>query len=176
MAVKFSNNFSTSLVSNISSSAATVELQTVSGLPTLAAGDHTYLTFDTGSNSPTIEIVKVTAINVGTNEVTIERAQDNTTASTFAAGTIVELRMCAILLSEFLQQDGDGSNLTDVRAETVEVNVKNVSGGSLAKGTPVHQTGTSGAATFEVVAADKDTSTQAIGRIQWKVKGLFGIT
>ena len=154
MAVKFSNNFSTVLVSSISSSATVIELQSVSGLPTLAAGDHTYLTFDTDTNSPTIEIVKVTAINTTTNEVTVVRGQDNTSASAFAAGTAVELRMCAILLSEFLQEDGDGSNLTDVRAETVEVNVKNVSGGSLAKGTPVHQTGTSGAATFEVVAAD----------------------
>jgi hypothetical protein len=154
MAVKFSNNFSTVLVSSISSSATVIELQSVSGLPTLAAGDHTYLTFDTDTNSPTIEIVKVTAINAGTNEITVVRGQDNTSASAFAAGTAVELRMCAILLSEFLQEDGDGSNLTDVRAETVEVNVKNVSGGSLAKGTPVHQTGTAGAATFEVVAAD----------------------
>jgi len=154
MAVKFSNNFSTVLVSSISSSATVIELQSVSGLPTLAAGDHTYLTFDTDTNSPTIEIVKVTAINAGTNEITVVRGQDNTSASAFAAGTAVELRMCAILLSEFLQQDGDGSNLQDVRAETVEVNVKNVSGGPLAKGTPVHQTGTSGATTFEVVAAD----------------------
>jgi hypothetical protein len=154
MAVKFSNNFSTVLVSSISSSATVIELQSVSGLPTLGAGDYTYLTFDTDTNSPTIEIVKVTAINAGTNEITVVRGQDNTSASAFAAGTAVELRMCAILLSEFLQEDGDGSNLTDVRAETVEVNVKNVSGGSLAKGTPVHQTGTAGAATFEVVAAD----------------------
>lgn len=172
MAVKFSNNFSTVLVSSISSSATVIELQSVSGLPTLGAGDYTYLTFDTDTNSPTIEIVKVTAINTGTNEVTVVRGQDNTSASAFAAGTAVELRLSAILLNDvsdeasvtdwgdilnkpsLLLTDGDGSNLTDVRAETVEVNVKNVSGGSLAKGTPVHQTGTAGAATFEVVAAD----------------------
>jgi hypothetical protein len=172
MAVKFSNNFSTALVSSISSSDTVIELLSVSGLPTLGAGDYTYLTFDTDTNSPTIEIVKVTAINAGTNEVTVTRAQDGTTASSFAAGTKVELRLSAILLNDvsdeasvtdwgdilnkpsLLLTDGDGSDLTDVRAETVEVTVKNVSGGSLAKGTPVHQTGTSGAATFEVVAAD----------------------
>jgi hypothetical protein len=172
MAVKFSNNFSTALVSSISSSDTVIELLSVSGLPTLGAGDYTYLTFDTDTNSPTIEIVKVTAINAGTNEVTVTRAQDGTTASSFAAGTKVELRLSAILLNDvsdeasvtdwgdilnkpsLLLTDGDGSDLTDVRAETVEVTVKNVSGGSLAKGTPVHQTGTSGSATFEVVAAD----------------------
>jgi len=48
----------------------------------------------------------------------------------------------------YLVSDGDGSDLQDVRAETVEVNLKNVSGSSIAKGTPVHQTGTSGTATF----------------------------
>jgi hypothetical protein len=53
----------------------------------------------------------------------------------------------------YLVSDGDGSDLQDVRAETVEVNLKNVSGSSIAKGTPVHQTGTSGTATFEVVPA-----------------------
>ena len=58
----------------------------------------------------------------------------------------------------YLVSDSDGSDLQNVRAETIEVNVKNVSGGSLAKGTPVHQTGTSGAATFEVVAADASSA------------------
>ena len=50
--------------------------------------------------------------------------------------------------------DGDGSDLLNVRAETVEVVLKNVSGSTIPKGTPVHQTGTSGAATFEVVPAN----------------------
>jgi hypothetical protein len=54
----------------------------------------------------------------------------------------------------YLVSNSDGSDLQDVRAETVEVTIKNVSGAPIAKGTPVHQTGTSGASTFEVVAAD----------------------
>ena len=202
MAVKFSNNFATTLAGSITSTATTLPLTTVSGLPTLGVGDYTYLTLETGGLAPTIEIVKVTAINSGANEVTVVRAQDGTTASSFTSGDKVELRVSAILLNDLsdeasvtlwadvqnkpdptltltgdvtgtvtftdlgngsmattasadlLRVDGDGSDLTDVRAETIEVNVKNVSGGSLAKGTPVHQTGTSGSATFEVVAAD----------------------
>lgn len=172
MAVKFSNNFATTLAGSITSTATTLPLTTVSGLPTLGVGDYTYLTLETGGLAPTIEIVKVTAINSGANEVTVVRAQDGTTASSFSSGDKVELRVSAILLNDLsdeasvtdwgdilnkpslLLTNGDGSDLTDVRAETVEVTVKNVSGGSLAKGTPVHQTGTSGASTFEVVAAD----------------------
>jgi hypothetical protein len=123
MAVKFSNNFSTSLVNNISSSATVVELQTVSGLPTLGAGDHTYLTFDTGSNSPTIEIVKVTAINAGTNEVTIERAQDNTTASAFAVGTIVEQRVNAAVIND-LSYGADETSYDNTESGLVASNVQ----------------------------------------------------
>jgi len=66
--------------------------------------------------------------------------------------------MTATASADLLRVDGDGSDLLNVRAETVEVTVKNVSGGSLAKGTPVHQTGTSGAATFEVVAANASSA------------------
>ena len=51
----------------------------------------------------------------------------------------------------YLVSDSDGSDLQNVRAETVEVTLKNVSGASIAKGTPVHQTGTSGSSTFEVI-------------------------
>ena len=206
MAVKFSNNFSTFLSGGITASDTTITLQSVSGLPTLGSGDYTYLTIDSDTVSPTLEIVKVTAVNTGTGEVTVTRAQDGTTASSFSSGAKVELRLTAILLNDvsdeasttdwpdvlnkpdptltitgditgsatftdlasasltatasadLLRVDGDGSDLTDVRAETVEVTVKNVSGGSLAKGTPVHQTGTSGSSTFEVVAANASSA------------------
>lgn len=206
MAVKFSNNFSTFLSGNITASDTTITLQSVSGLPTLGAGDYTYLTIDSDTVAPTLEIVKVTAVNTGTGEITVTRAQDGTTASSFSSGAKVELRLTAVLLNDvsdeasvtnwadvqnkpdptltltgdvtgtatftdlasaslattasadLLRVDGDGSDLLNVRAETIEVTVKNVSGGSLAKGTPVHQTGTSGSSTFEVVAANASNS------------------
>jgi hypothetical protein len=51
-----------------------------------------------------------------------------------------------------------------VRAKTIYENVKNVSGGSLAKGTPVTQVGIAGAATVTVEAARADDPTKlAIG-------------
>jgi len=202
MAVKFSNNYSTTLSAGINSTTTTVVVQSVSGLPTLGVGDYTYLTIDTDTATPTLEVIKVTAVNAGTNTLTVVRGQDGTTAASFSTGTKVELRVNAALLNDLsdeasvtewadvlskpdptltltgdvtgsatftdlasasltatasadiLRVDGDGSDLQNVRAETVEVTVKNVSGGSLAKGTPVHQTGTSGSSTFEVVAAN----------------------
>jgi len=49
---------------------------------------------------------------------------------------------------------GDGSDLTDVRAESVEVTLKNVSGANIAAGYPVHATGYSGSGEVECVLAD----------------------
>lgn len=206
MAVKFSNNFSTFLSSSITSSDTTITLQSVTGLPTLSSGDYLYLTLDSGGVTPVIEVIKVTAIDVGAKQLTAVRAQDGTTASSFTSSAKAELRLTAALLNDvsdeasvtnwadvqdkpdptltltgdvtgtatftdlasaslattasadLLRVDGDGSDLLNVRAETIEVTVKNVSGGSLAKGTPVHQTGTSGSSTFEVVAASASNS------------------
>ena len=45
MAVKFSNNFATTLAGSITSTATTLPLTTVSGLPTLGVGDYTYISF-----------------------------------------------------------------------------------------------------------------------------------
>lgn len=54
--------------------------------------------------------------------------------------------------------DGDGSDLTDVRAKTIEVAIKNVSAGPIDKGYPVHATGYSGSGEVEVVLADAANS------------------
>ena len=172
MAVKFSNNFSTFLSGGISPTDTTITLQSVAGLPSLGTGDYTYLTIDSDTFPPTLEVVKVTAIDAVTEQVTVERGQDGFTPAFFASGAKVELRLSAILLNDvadeasvtnwadilnkpnLLLTDGDGSDLQDVRAETLEVIIKNVSGAEIAKGTPVHQTGFAGAGTFEVVPAD----------------------
>jgi len=114
MAVKFSNNFSTELASAITSSATSIQLLSVSGLPTLGAGDYTYLTIDTDTASPTIEVVKVTAINTSTKVVTVVRGQDGTTASAFGAGIKVELRLNAALLND-VATEASQTDWTDVQ-------------------------------------------------------------
>jgi len=100
MAVRFSNNFSTLLAGSISSSSTTIPLQGVVGFPTLGPDDRTYLTIDSGGSPPTIEVVKVTAVNLATSEVTVVRGQDGTSASAFSSGAVVELRLTAALLND----------------------------------------------------------------------------
>jgi hypothetical protein len=123
MAVKFSNNFSTFLSGGITASDTTITLQSVSGLPTLGSGDHTYLTIDSDTVSPTLEIVKVTAVNTGTGEVTVTRAQDGTTASSFSSGAKVELRLTAILLND-LSYGADETSYDNTASGLVASNVQ----------------------------------------------------
>jgi hypothetical protein len=97
MAVKFSNNASTQLSAAITTSATSVVVVDSSELPTLSAGDHTYVTLaDAGGTK--IEVVKVTAI--ASNTLTVIRGQDNTSALAFSAGDLCELRLTAALLTD----------------------------------------------------------------------------
>lgn len=66
---------------------------------------------------------------------------------------------------------GDGSNITGVVAgsKSVRIEVKNTSGGTLAKGTPVYATGTVGASTIVEVSAsraDTPTTMPALGLLE----------
>lgn len=98
MAVKFANNVSTTLSAAINATQTTISVADASGLPTLSSGDYVYLTLDTDTNSPTIEVVKVTAIS--SNDLTVVRGQDGTTASSFSNGTKIELRVTAAALDD----------------------------------------------------------------------------
>ena len=98
MAVKFANNVSTTLSAAINATQTTISVADASGLPTLSSGDYVYLTIDTDTTTPTIEVVKVTAVS--SNDLTVVRGQDGTTASSFSNGTKVELRVTAAALDD----------------------------------------------------------------------------
>lgn len=98
MSVKFSNNFSTSLSSAINTTTTSISLVDASGMPTIGANDYAYVTLDTDTDSATIEVVKVTGVS--SNTLTVVRGQDGTTASSFSAGTKVELRVTAAALDD----------------------------------------------------------------------------
>lgn len=94
MGIQFTNNAVSSLASGISSSDVSITVATGEGsqFPSIsAAGDYFYITLDSGAG--TREIVKVTARSGDT--MTIVRARDNTTASSFLADARVELRPIA---------------------------------------------------------------------------------
>ena len=103
MVMKFTNNATSTLASNITSIATSLTVAGGGGalFPTLTASDYFYCTL--ANSSGTIEIIKVTARS--TDTFTITRAQDNTVASAFTAGDKVELRLVAASLNDLPKLD-----------------------------------------------------------------------
>ena len=96
MSVVFANNAATTLAAAITStSATTITVTSSSSFPSLSGSEYFYATIDDGSNK---EIVKIT--NVSSETWTVVRAQDGTSARTFANGVDVELRNNAAMLSD----------------------------------------------------------------------------
>ncbi len=81
------NNYLTTITGSITNASTTLVASTVTGFPTIGAGVVTYLTLQNGSD---IEIVKATS-NSGTT-ITIVRAQEDTIAKSFAAGSTLSIR------------------------------------------------------------------------------------
>ena len=146
MAIKFTNNATSTLASGIASGATSLTVATGQGalFPTLS-GDYFYCTLSNTAN--TIEIVKVTARS--TDTFTIVRAQDNTTASAFVTGDKVELRLVAAVLSNTAILDQ--TNVFSA-AQTVNIN------GTVGATTPAVATVT----TLTATADSSFTSTGAL--------------
>jgi hypothetical protein len=90
------NNFTTTLTNNITNSATTFDLVSVTGLATaLASCDFVPMTIDDGSN---IEIIHVTGLS--TNTVTCVRGQEGTSGTAFSAGAAIEVRATADAISK----------------------------------------------------------------------------
>jgi hypothetical protein len=110
MAIKFSNNASAPLASGINNSVVALSVTTGQGnlFPTLSGSDYFYATLVDSSNN--IEVIKVTARSG--DSMTIVRAQDGTTARSYAAGDKIEVRVTAAGLAAIQQEAIDGSTST----------------------------------------------------------------
>ena len=97
MAIKFTNNASTTLSAGINNSVTSIGVADGSVFPTLGTGDITYVTFDDDTNT---KVVKVTARSG--NTLTVVRAQDGTSARSFSSGDKAELRITAALMNEVI--------------------------------------------------------------------------
>lgn len=100
MAVKFSNNASTSVSNALSAGSETVECASLSAFPSLGSGDYTYATIAKLATPADSEIVKITAITG--NTATVVRSQQGTTALAFGVGDTFELRMTAGLVEDYV--------------------------------------------------------------------------
>jgi hypothetical protein len=103
MPAKFTNNASAPLAASINTTSASITVTTGYGalFPSLAAGEYFYATLTNSSNA--IEIVKATARSGDT--LTVTRAQEGTTALSWAAADKIELRITAADLANFPQLD-----------------------------------------------------------------------
>ena len=93
MSIRWTNNAASVLASDITAGTLSITVTTGHGdrFPEVVAPHYFMATLvDTSGNR---EIVKVTARTSGSNTMTIERAQEGTSARSFATGDIVELRI-----------------------------------------------------------------------------------
>ena len=105
--IKFTNNARTLLsTGSLADDATSVSVDDGSVFPALSSGNYFYATLERASDSTTREIVKVTARSG--NTLTIVRAQDNTSATTFSADDIIELRVVAKAMEDI--RDAIGTN------------------------------------------------------------------
>ncbi|MFA6039897.1 MAG: hypothetical protein WC733_00155 [Methylophilus sp.] len=125
MGYKVLNNAYSTLAISINAAVTSLTVATGHGdrFPVIAGADYTYITLEDASSN--IEIVKVTARATSSDVLTIERAQDGTTARSWAAGDIVELRVIAALLDLAIAHvdDTSGAHLASAITNTPSGNV-----------------------------------------------------
>lgn len=95
MAYKAANNAYATLAVGMDTVATTLQVATGKGVlfPEIVAPNHTYVTAENASGD--IEVMKVTDHPLGSDSMTVIRAQDGTTAKTWIIGDVVECRPCA---------------------------------------------------------------------------------
>ena len=123
MGLLFKNNAETTLSSGINNSVTTVPVASAAVFPTPDANNVFFATIEEGN---TVEVVKVTGIS--SNDLTVVRAQDNTSAAAFGAGAKVELRLTAKILemgtSSLTDLDGDTQILVEEAADEDKIKFK----------------------------------------------------
>ena len=99
MAVKYSNNATTTLPGAITNSATSITVTDGSTFPAISSPDYAYLTL---ASATATEVVKCT--NRAGNVLTVLRAQEGTTASAFTTDDRVELRLTSAMLTDVLAE------------------------------------------------------------------------
>ena len=112
MGLLFKNNAETTLSSGINNSTTTIPVASAAVFPTPDANNKFFATLDDSSN---VEVVLVTAIS--SNDLTVVRAQDNTSAAAFGSGTKIELRLTAKVLETGTTSLSDLDGDTKIQVE-----------------------------------------------------------
>jgi len=99
----FANNANTTLASSLTTGATSMSVTSATGFPSPTGVQYFYCTLADAATQTTIEIVKVTSVSGTTFAIT--RAQDGTSATAFAAGAVVSLRLVRASLNDFPKLD-----------------------------------------------------------------------
>jgi hypothetical protein len=99
MPVILKNNASSTLATAISASDTGIVVADGSKFPSLGASDYFYATLV--SSGGTTEVVKVTAR--ASNSMTVVRAQDGSSAASFASGALLEMRVNAASVTDLVR-------------------------------------------------------------------------
>ena len=126
MGLKLSNNAISTLASGITAASTSIALATGTGskFPTLGAGD--YFPATIAKPDGTFEIVRVTARSGDT--LTVTRAQEGTTALSFNAFSMIELRLTASAATSL--KDAYESKTVSVNT-TLDANTEYITGSGL---------------------------------------------
>lgn len=109
--IKFMNHERLILASSVAVIDTTITVSDASPLPTLAVGDYIYLTMFRQSDQAK-EIIKVTGVSG--NDLTVVRAQDDTTALTFISSDSVEPWLNKKILTDLaLVNEFEGTEIPD---------------------------------------------------------------
>ena len=138
MTIKFTNNAETLLsTSSLGTGDTSVAVDDGSVFPALSAGEFFYATLIRADAVTTREIVKVTARSG--NTLTIVRAQDNTSALTFSADDLIELRIIAASLLALKAADelttGDAAVILSTSAGNITIDAQGNDTDIILKGT-----------------------------------------
>ncbi len=129
MGIKYKNNAITIITADIDDEVTTIPVSNAAVFPEIGAQDYCYLTIGEGNTN--MEIVKVTAI-VG-NNLTVVRAQQDTTAKSFSSGIPIELRLTAGMLQAAL--DTAQSNAISSSNGYTDTSISNLSLGTASRAT-----------------------------------------
>lgn len=123
--IQASNNYDSTLASSINPTDTSLIVNSVTGAPALdVTGDYFMLTLISVAGD--IEIVKVTAVDIGNNTFTVERAQEGTAGLSFAVDSKVSHRFTAGAHKEFLTNWFFRNGNTYVRTDATHITVTGV--------------------------------------------------
>ena len=105
-AMKFANQGTSFLAADVADTDLDLVVDDASSFPVIAVGEYFYVVLEKLDRTA-FEVCKVTSVALGTNTLTVERAQGGTVAQAFAIGDYVENRVTKSTLDEFIQRDGD---------------------------------------------------------------------